>query len=398
MRIAVVNLLMRTAKSERPIPQLDRTIPKENLVADSPMVVALGDELARMGHDVDIFVGSIFKVIGDRGGGKTASLVSTQEKLKSLFPPTYYPFAPSVGHRLDKGGYDVVMTTDLIQPCTLMSMNARSSKRGVFVWEELASHPRFPVSWYSKALYAALRARKFRGIRRAMPRSESAREFLLSQGVPPALVSQIIPNAVDCNTFSPLQGEDFFDRAGLQGPPRPRTLMVARVDRTKGIETFLKAVRIAKDRGHKGGFVLKATGKSTSGVEAAAKAAGVERQVSIIGGYLPRKDLANLMASCDLCAAPSTGDLLFFVPLEAMASGLPVITTTQTHHARTFADGKAGAVIDANDPESLARTIIEISEDRDRLRRMSAAARDTAVNEFSMESVARRLVEEFQRD
>lgn len=397
MRIAIVNLLMRTAKSELPLPQMDKTIPRENLVADSPMVVALGDELAKLGHDVDIFVGSIFKIVGGRGKGRNASLVSVEEKLRFLFPPTYYPFAPSVMSLLDKGGYDIVMTTDLIQPCTLMSMCSRPTKPGLFVWEELASHPRFPVRWYSKALYAVMRARRFRGIRRAMPRSESAREFLLSHGVPPALVSRTIPNAVDCKLFTPDHDEDFFERTGAKAPARPRTLMVARVDRTKGIETFLRAVKVATDRGHKGGFVLKATGKSTSEVEEAARNIGVEGLVSIIGGYLPREDLANLMASCDLCAAPSTGDLLFFVPLEAMASGLPVITTTQTHHARTFADGRAGVIIEPNDPAALAGAIIGISGDAQRLRRMSTAARETAVAEFSLESVARRLVEEFEQ-
>jgi len=400
MRIAVVNLLMRTVRSRHFVPQLDRDLPTKGVRADSPMAVLLADEFAKVGHDVDIFVGSMFDVVRDaeKFQGKRASIVYVKEGLRWIFPPSAYPFAPSAISRLKKDHYDVILTTELVQPCTLAALAVRPNKARIFVWQELASHPRFPASSYSKFVFSLSRINRFRRMEKIIPRSESARCFLLSEGVPESKISQIIPNGVDCRTFTPEQPYDFFRKNGLGNPPRPRTIMVARIDSRKGIETFLEAAKIALANGHEGSFVLKVTGSGIAYVQNLAASLGVKDKVVIVGEYIPRKELANLMASCDICAAPSSGDLLFFVPLEAMACGLPVITTARTHHAATFSDGRAGLLIPHNDSKALAEAIVGLNRDRQKLRQMAAAARDLAVREFSIESVARRFVGEFERE
>lgn len=399
MRIAVVNLLMRTVKSDHFLPQLDRSLPTGGVRVDSPMAVLLSDQLARMGHDVDVFVGSMFEVARDPEdpNDRRASIHYVKERLRWILPPSSYPFAPSISSHLRKGQYDAVITTDLIQPCTLAALSAYARDPRVFVWEELASHPRFPASSFSKCVFSFCRGNGFKGVRSIVPRSASARRFLASERVPQHKISRIIPNGVDCGTFSPRQPRDYFESAGMTNVPRPRIIMVARIDKHKGIETFLKAARTALDKGYEGSFVLKTTGPGMAEVEKLANNLCLSSKVTMIGGYLSRRALANLMASCDICAAPSSGDLLFFVPLEAMASGLPVITTAQTHHADTFSDGKAGLIVPTNDSEALAEAFIDLGRDQRRLGQMAAAARDLAVKEFSMETVASRFVKEFER-
>jgi len=398
MRIAIVNIIMRTVKSKHLLPQLDPDMPVGGVRAESPMAVLLADELASMGHEVDIFVGSMFDVVRDSESSEEdrATILYTKETLRWAFPPSFYPFAPSVVSRVRKGQYDVVLTTDLIQPCTMEAIFAKTPRARTFVWQELASHPRFPASLYSRLVFSLMRIRHFRGVEKMIPRSNNARRFLLSERVPEQKISAIIPNAVDCKVFSPDQPHDFFLKNDLGNPSRPRTVMVSRIDRSKGIDTFLKAAKIAIDRGYEGSFVLKGTGSGISEIESLASKLGLKEKVTIIGGYLPRRNLANLIASCDICAAPSSGDLLFFVPIEAMACGVPVITTTQTHHASTFSDGKAGLLIPANDPNALAESIMHLSSDRTKLKEMALSARQMAVRDFSMESVARRFIEVFE--
>ena len=398
MRIAVVNLIVRTVKSKHLLPQLDPDMPVAGVRTESPMAVLLADELASMGHEVDIFVGSMFDVVRDSelSGENRASILYTKETLRWAFPPSFYPFAPSLVSRVREGQYDVVLTTDLIQPCTMEAIVAKPAKARTFVWQELASHPRFPASLYSRLVFSLMRIRHFRGVEKMIPRSNNARSFLLLERAPEHKISAIIPNAVDCKVFSPDQPSDFFLKNDLGDPSRPRTIMVSRIDRSKGIDIFLKAAEIAVDGGYEGSFVLKVTGSGTSEIESLASKLGLKEKVTIVGGYLPRRNLANLIASCDICAAPSSGDLLFFVPIEAMACGVPVITTTQTHHASTFSDGKAGLLIPANDPNALAESIMRLSRDRTKLKEMALSARQMAVRDFSMESVARRLLAVFE--
>ena len=398
MKIAVVNLLMRTVKSRHLLPQLDHKLPEGGVRVESPMAVLLADELASMGHEVDVFVGSMFDVVREKEQAteRRASITYVKETVRWIFPPSFYPLAPSVATQLRKKKYDAVLASELVQPSTLVALTMAQGETRIFVWQELASHPRFPARLLSKFAFSLLRIGKFNRIEKIVPRSESARQFLISEGVPKDKISRVIPNCVDCTTFTPHHSSDYFERNGLELPPRPRTIMIARVDKRKGIETYLESIRIAVDKGYAGSFVLKASGHGVDDLRRLVDRLHVGDRVTIIGEYLPRRDLANLMASCDICAAPSSGDLLFFVPLEAMASGLVVITTAMTHHSATFSDGKAGVLVPHDDPAALAEAIVELGRDLTSLRKMGAAARELAVRDFSTESVACRFVEEFR--
>ncbi len=178
--------------------------------------------------------------------------------------------------------------------------------------------------------------------------------------------------------------------------PHPRVIMISRIVKDKGVETFLNAAKILKDEGVKASFVLKGSGPDTEAVKELAGRLGISDRLVRIEEYLSRPDLANLMASCDICAAPSEGDLLFFVPLEAIASGVPAIVSNATHHVHTFSDGRAGRAIPPRDPQALATALRELLEDEGLRKKMAQAARQLAVEEFSIESVARRLAAEME--
>lgn len=394
MRIAIVNLVARTVRSSGYFPQFDKDIPSSGIQAESPMVLLLADELARRQHVVDVFVGSIFEVIRDpeSRADQLAHIVRMKERMRTVFPPSYYPFTPSLAKTLQSGGYDAVLTSEMTQPATIISQLSVAPPTKVYVWQEVSLHPRFPANMASKSLFATQRLFGYRKLTAAIPRSSAARDFLVSEGVPAMKVTEIVPNAVDCDCFRPHVGEDYFESHGLADHYRkPRILMVSRLVSAKGIDTFVDAASIILRKGIHASFVVKGTGPYVNGLKKRVKAHGIEKNFLLIEEYLPRKNLALLMASCDICAAPSSGDLLFFVPLEAMASGLPVVTTTATHHIETFSNGLSGTVIPPDDPSQLALALMFLIENRDRLATMSSNARAQAVRDFSVMSVADKM-------
>jgi len=401
MRVAIVNLLMRTVKSTLILPQFDGSLPRHDIEVDSPMVVLVADQLARMGNDVDVFAGSIFKVARDYDSNdeRLANIVYERERLRFVFPPSYYPFAPDLLRRLREEKYDVILSSEILQPCTGLSMAGKPKGTKLFVWQELGSHPRFPVNAFSRPAFLALRMARYRHFDRVIPRSKKARQFLVSEGVPEARISRIIPNAVDCSTFTPRQATDYLEeRSMAEASPHPRVIMISRIDKDKGVETFLKAANTVRESGTNASYILKGTGPDMPRIRRLADSLGLSKDTLFIENYLPRKQLAGLLASCDICVAPSSGDLLFFVPLEAIASGVPVITSLQTHHSDTFSNGEAGVLVPANNVESLADEITQLIGSPRRLKDMSRRARELAVREFSVESVAQRLASEFTEE
>jgi glycosyltransferase involved in cell wall biosynthesis len=76
--------------------------------------------------------------------------------------------------------------------------------------------------------------------------------------------------------------------------------------------------------------------------------------------------------------------------LEAMACGLPVVTT-DVGAVRDYVAPEAGVVVPPGDAAALARAAADLLADRDRAARASAAARRAAVERFDLRAVASRV-------
>jgi glycosyltransferase involved in cell wall biosynthesis len=98
-----------------------------------------------------------------------------------------------------------------------------------------------------------------------------------------------------------------------------------------------------------------------------------------------------------------TSSLLLFPPvepeghprvvLEAMAAGLPVVTTNRGAIAETVIDGESGFVLDEPLPEQLADRVIKLLEDSMLRERMGRAARARYLAEFTQEAGDRNLAD-----
>lgn len=106
-------------------------------------------------------------------------------------------------------------------------------------------------------------------------------------------------------------------------------------------------------------------------------------------GQVPRSAVVEEFAKADVFALPTICDSFGIAIIEAMAMGLPVVTTT--HCGDIVRDGIDGFVVPIRDPETLAARIQEIIEDRELRERMSKAAVERA-NEFSQKAYASRLL------
>jgi glycosyltransferase involved in cell wall biosynthesis len=81
------------------------------------------------------------------------------------------------------------------------------------------------------------------------------------------------------------------------------------------------------------------------------------------------------------------------VVLEALAAGLPVVTTDRGAIAETVVDGESGFVLDEPVPEQLAACILKLLSEPQLRARMGRAARDRYLGHFTQEIADRRMVE-----
>ena len=98
--------------------------------------------------------------------------------------------------------------------------------------------------------------------------------------------------------------------------------------------------------------------------------------------FLPlRKDVLSYYAAADVYVGPSLEDTFAFPPLEAMACGLPVITTVRNGTVEIMTDGVDGLIMqDPNDADELAAKIRLLCEDQALRQSLGEQASRTAQN------------------
>jgi glycosyltransferase involved in cell wall biosynthesis len=175
------------------------------------------------------------------------------------------------------------------------------------------------------------------------------------------------------------------DAQWLERKPSPtqgRVLFVGTADLRKGIHYLAMAAEKLAGRG--GVYEFRIAGN----VQPSVARQSVCRHLEFLG-RVPRDRIAEEFAAADVFVLPSLAEGSAEASYEALASGVPVITTGAS--GSVVRDGVEGRIVPERDPASVAAAIEELVEDRTKRERMSAAARKRAM-EFTWEKYGERLI------
>ena len=114
-------------------------------------------------------------------------------------------------------------------------------------------------------------------------------------------------------------------------------------------------------------------------------------------GKLPFEALPDLLRLCDVLVFPSYCEGFALVLLEALASGMPIITTEATAGPDLIDDKREGILIPSGSLDALQEAINYLVENAEELEQMSVAARKCA-EKFSWDSYGdrwERILQEF---
>lgn len=194
----------------------------------------------------------------------------------------------------------------------------------------------------------------------------------LSRGIGSPEQYRTVYSGIDLERFHEATPATDIDGDGV------RVVMVGRLADGKGFQDLLAAIdRLDCDLS----VYLVGDGPMRSEIVADIERRGLEGTVHMLG-Y--RKDVAEILAACDVFVLPSYREGTPRVITEAMASGLPVIATDIAGIPEQVADGENGFLIQPGDIGALA----------DRLERLCSSA--TLREEFSSEG--RNRVERFSKE
>ena len=219
-----------------------------------------------------------------------------------------------------------------------------------------------------------------------MVRGEIARRFPID---PAKLV--LIRNAVDAASFHPgLRAELREPMRAQMGIPQdvPVALHVGSGFERKGVRTLLEALA----RAPSWWGVVAGRDKHAGRYLSLARRLGIASRVRFVGAV---SDVRPYYALADAFVLATLYDPQPNAALEAMAAGLPVVTTPSCGAAELLAEGASGYVRDALDVEGIARALTRL-EAPGECRALGQAARE-AVLPYTPERMAREYVALYRR-
>jgi glycosyltransferase involved in cell wall biosynthesis len=165
-------------------------------------------------------------------------------------------------------------------------------------------------------------------------------------------------------------------------------LTVGRLSPTKRVETLVGAVQILHNSGRKVHFTIAGGGAMAQELRQTVSERGLSDVIEVAGRISSEK-MPQIYRQNDIFVSASMQEGMSNAMLEAMASGLPIITTRCEGVEELVADN--GIVVEEAQPEAIAEAIENLADDRRAYKQMSAAARKQA-EQFSWKSVAERYL------
>ena len=238
--------------------------------------------------------------------------------------------------------------------------------------------------WLFTAFNARWEKQAFQKAQVVVAVSEKVAQELVNIGVPRSRIRVII-NGVDLEEFAP--GESDRQKLGL---PENVTLALFAGDiRTprKNLDTVLHALAKVPD------LHLAVVGHiEGSPFPKLVASLGLSERVHFVG-Y--RRDIPEIMRAVDLFVFPSRYEACSLVLLEALSSGLPVITATATGGGELVTPECGIVLSDSDDINALAVALMSLVSDIPLMQQMGKAARSVA-EQHSWTTMAQTYVDLFE--
>jgi glycosyltransferase involved in cell wall biosynthesis len=230
-------------------------------------------------------------------------------------------------------------------------------------------------------------ARKMRDARFTVTISEYNSNYLrtIANGRAPRI--ELVRNGIDLQRFAPPPSR----------PPAPFTILaVARLVEKKGLPFLIEACRNLRDRGVDFRCLIVGKGAQRPLLDGLVRQWTLENRVKLLGA-LPQQEIVQLYHSANVLVLPcivgddGNRDGLPVSIVEALACGVPVVSTPVTGIPEVVRDGENGFVVPERDASALTTAIERLVCDRGLQHRFEVAARASVEQDFDQEKTAARL-------
>jgi L-malate glycosyltransferase len=200
-------------------------------------------------------------------------------------------------------------------------------------------------------------------------------------------VTRIVPNIVDLSRFMP-------DHTRKRNLAVPHIVVARNLEPLYDNTSALKAFRIVREAIPGARLTIAGSGPERLKLEALAKQLGVADAV-VFAGRVDNEHMPTLYREADLALNPSLADNMPISILEALASGVPVVSTNVGGVPFLVEDEKTALLVPPRNPERMAEAMLRVLRDESLRNRMVQTGLNHA-RQFAWESVRGRLFSSYE--
>jgi len=223
-----------------------------------------------------------------------------------------------------------------------------------------------------------------------LPISETWKARLLELGAAPNKV-KVHRMGVDCAKFT-------FKPRSLRRGEAIRIITVARLMKKKGIEYSIRAVARLVGKGYPIEYEIVGDGPLRQSLAAVIDETGCAYRIRLLG---PRshEEVTKLLEEAHLMLLTSVTDEegdqegIPVALMEAMAMGIPVVSTYHSGISELVADGVTGILVPERDVEAIAAAVENLTDNAQLWPEMARAAREKIEREYNIKLLNKQLVE-----
>jgi glycosyltransferase involved in cell wall biosynthesis len=214
--------------------------------------------------------------------------------------------------------------------------------------------------------------------------SEGFTSHLSARGIAPSRMT-ILDNMVNCDIVKP---------ATQRRPGPMRILFMARIVADKGIEELLGALLAIKAKGGPAlECVIAGDGPNRSNILRLVSEYELESTVSM-PGYVGGEDKLQALQDADIFVFPTRyGEGKPIVLLEAMAAGLPLITTRAGGIGEILRDGEHGVILSNPSVDKITSALIEFEDNSEYRLETGRHNRSEALDRFDSPVIVARIAD-----
>jgi glycosyltransferase involved in cell wall biosynthesis len=205
---------------------------------------------------------------------------------------------------------------------------------------------------------------------------------------------RLVRNGVDLRTFQPAPRP-------AAAAERPLIVSIGRLVEKKGFPDLLSACRRLKQAGYRFRCEIYGDGPLRAELAATVERLGLADEVLLAGARTQQELLgayqrADLFALTPFVAQDGDRDGLPTVLVEAMACGVPVVSTRVVGVPELVTHGRDGLLAEPRDVDGIAACLAALLGDPARRVRLGAAARRTVAERFDLHASARQMAALFE--